>query len=287
MRFLLMVVGFLILMFVGTFVFLFTPIGNPIVAGIIESKIVENTKLNAKFQNFKLSWGQIDTTLAMDSNTIVLAGEYNLFAKSFDLTYKVNLDDIKSFSALLNKEIYGKLNLKGDIKGDLQITKITGLSDIASSNTNFEVELKELYPSQITASIQNAKLSEILAMIGEKQYADATINIDTLIKDFDPNNLDGLVKAVLSNGKVNTALIKKEFDIDLPNTNFTLQADALMQENIEYNLDFDSNLARIFSNGQVNPKLLAVDAKYNINISELGLFAPIINYPLKGAIKAS
>ena len=60
-----------------------------------------------------------------------------------------------------------------------------------------------------------------------------------------------------------------------------------MQENIEYNLDFDSNLARIFSNGQVNPKLLAVDAKYNINISELGLFAPIINYPLKGAIKAN
>lgn len=287
MRFLLMVVGFLILMFVGTFVFLFTPIGNPIVAGIIESKIVENTKLNAKFQNFKLSWGQIDTTLVIDSNTIVLAGEYNLFAKSFDLTYKVNLDDMKSFSALLNKEIYGKLNLKGDIKGDLQTTKITGLSDIASSDTNFEVELKELYPSQITASIQNAKLSEILAMIGEKQYADATINIDTLIKDFDPNNLDGLVKAVLSNGKVNTALIKKEFDIDLPNTNFTLQADALMQENIEYNLDFDSNLARIFSNGQVNPKLLAVDAKYNINISELGLFAPIINYPLKGAIKAN
>ncbi|MGE4456468.1 MAG: hypothetical protein AB7E13_06010 [Arcobacteraceae bacterium] len=286
MRFGLLVISFVILMFVGTFVVLFTPIGNPIVASIVESKIKEQTGLNAKFQTFALSWGHIDTNLQIDTNSVKIAGNYSLFAKSFDLDYNLALNDLKSFSTLAKKELQGGFNLGGKIKGDLNNTKIIGSSDIASSTTNFDIDLVKFNPNMIVANIKNAHIKELLAMAGEKHYADGLLNLDMLIKDFKPDSLDGLVKLIISNGKINTVVMKNDFDIELPTTDFTLTANALLQKNIDYDLNFASNLAKITTDGTITSQTMFIDGKYNINISELGLLTPIIKYPLKGALNA-
>lgn len=286
MRFGLMVVSFVIFMFVGTFVFLFTPIGNPIVAGIVESKIKEQTGLNAKFQTFALSWGYIDANLQIDTNSIKVVGNYSLFAKSFDLDYNLALNDLKSFSTLVKRDLQGGFNVGGKLKGDLVNTKIIGSSDIASSSTNFDIDLVQLKPSMIVANIKNADIKQLLAIAGEKPYADGLLNLDMMIKDFKPESLDGLVKLIISNGKINTAVMRSDFDIELPNTNFTLTANALLQKEIDYDLNFDSNLAKIATDGKVTSQTMFINGKYNINISELGLLTPIIKYPLKGALNA-
>ncbi len=286
MRFGLLVISFVIFMFVGTFVFLFTPVGNPIVAGIVESKIKEQTGLNAKFQTFALSWGSIDTNLQIDTNSIKIAGKYSLFAKSFDLDYNLALNDLKSFSSFTGKELNGGFNVGGKVSGDLATTKLIGSSDIASSNTSFDIDLVQFNPTMILANIKNAKVNELLAIAGEKPYADGLLNLDILIKDFKPQSLDGLVKLIISNGKINTTVMKNDFDIELPNTSFTLNTDILLQKDIDYSLNFDSNLAKIITDGNVTSQNMFIDSKYNINISELGLLTPIIKHPLKGALNA-
>lgn len=286
MRFGLLVISFVILMFVSTFVFLFTPIGNPMVAGIVESKIKKQTGLNAKFQTFALSWGHIDTNLQIDTNSIKIVGEYSLFAKSFDLDYNLALNELKSFSTLAKKELHGGFNVGGKIKGDLTNTKVIGSSDIASSNTNFDIDLVQFNPTMILANIKNADIKQLLAIAGEKPYAEGLLNLDMLVKDFKPESLDGLIKLIVSNGKINTAVMKNDFDIELPNTHFTLTANALLQKEIDYDLNFDSNLAKVSTDGKVTSQTMFVDGKYNINISELGLLTPIIKYPLKGALNA-
>ncbi|MEJ5168794.1 MAG: hypothetical protein WHU93_06480 [Arcobacteraceae bacterium] len=286
MRFGLMVVSFVIFMFVGTFVFLFTPIGNPIVAGIVESKIKEQTGLNAKFQTFALSWGYIDANLQIDTNSIKVVGNYSLFAKSFDLDYNLALNDLKSFSTLVKRDLQGGFNVGGKLKGDLVNTKIIGSSDIASSSTNFDIDLVQLKPSMILANIQNGQLNELLPILGEKAYANGVLNLEVLIKDFKAQSLDGLVKLSIANGKVNTSVIKDDFDIEVPNTNFTLNSDILMNKDIDYKFDFDSTLAKIATEGKVLSQNMFIDGTYNINISELGLLTPIINYPLNGSLHA-
>ncbi|QOG11573.1 hypothetical protein [Arcobacter sp. FWKO B] len=287
MRFVLLVASFLIFMFVGTFVFLFTPVGNPIVAGIVESKIKEQTQLNAKFEKFKLSWGYIDTTLKIDQNIITLAGDYSIFAKSFDINYALDMEDLSSFSALAGSDLKGTLKLNGNLQGDMQNTKVTGKSDIASSDTSFDIDLVKFYPTKIIANIKNASLKEILDLAGQGAFASGDVNVDILIKDFNPNSLDGLAKVNVKNGLVDTNLMKKEFEIDLPKTNFELNLDALLQKDISYDLLFNSNLAVISSDGNIIADSMFINSKYDIKVDELGLFTPIINYPLKGALNAN
>jgi hypothetical protein len=287
MRFILLVASFLIFMFVGTFVFLFTPIGNPIVGGIVESKIKENTGLDAKFDKFGLSWGSIDIDLKIAKNQILVAGDYSLFGKSFDLNFDLKLADLSTFSELAGSELQGGFNLLGKASGDLGYAKVVGTSDIASSDTSFDIELTKFNPSKIIANIKNAQLSEILQLAGQKNYANADINSDILIKDFNINSLDGIVKLNVSNGKVDTKVMKEDFGIELPQTNFTINANALLQKNIDFDLIFDSNLAKISTDGNIQPTDMLIFGQYDIKVQELGLFSPIINYPLKGNFNAN
>ena len=286
MRFGLLVVSFVIFMFVGTFVFLFTPVGNPIVAGIVESKIKEQTGLDAKFQTFSLSWGSIDTNLQIDTNSIKIAGNYSLFAKSFDLDYNLALNDLKSFSTLAQRELQGGFNVGGKIQGDLINTKVVGSSDIASSNTNFDIDLVQFKPVVIMANIQDGQMNELLQIAGEKPYAEGLINLEVLAKDLKPQSLDGLVKLIVTKGKINTSVIKEDFNIEIPNTNFTLNTDILMKKDVDYKFNFDSTIGQIATEGKVLSENMFIDGKYNINISELGLLTPIIDYPLNGALHA-
>ena len=89
----------------------------------------------------------------------------------------------------------------------------------------------------------------------------------------------------LENGRIDTGLMQRDFNLSLPKTEFSMQNDLKLRgPQLSYQTRFDSNLARIASKGDVTPETLATQAAFNLDFKELGLLTPLTNTPLRGPL---
>lgn len=289
MKFLKWFGGGMVVLLAGIYVLAFTSLGNSIVAPIVEKKIQETTQLDAKLQTFSLRLSGIDVVLYLDpDNSVAIKGGYSLFTQSFDLNYAVALKKLSSLEKVAQAKLSGEFSTTGTIKGDTHFLTIEGKSDLAKSTTVYHVELNEFNPTSIIAKIENADLSTLLSMAGQKQYASAKIDLDMNFKNIKPHQLDGDVQLLTTNGKLNTAVMKKDFAINMPQTDFKMKLDAkLLKDDLIYTYLFNSNLANISSKGRVVPEPLELDLKYALNIEELAVLKPITNADIRGTLRLS
>lgn len=289
MKFLKWFGGGMVVLLAGIYVLAFTSLGNSIVAPIVEKKIQETTQLDAKLQTFSLRLSSIDVVLYLDpDNSVAIKGSYSLFTQSFDLNYAVALKKLSSLEKVAQAKLSGEFSTTGTIKGDTHFLTIEGKSDLAKSTTVYHVELNEFNPTSIIAKIENADLSTLLSMAGQKQYASAKIDLDMNFKNIKPHQLDGDVQLLTTNGKLNTAVMKKDFAINMPQTDFKMKLDAkLLKDDLIYTYLFNSNLANISSKGRVVPEPLELDLKYALNIEELAVLKPITNADIRGTLRLS
>lgn len=289
MKFLKWFGGGMVVLLAGIYVLAFTSLGNSIVAPIVEKKIQETTQLDAKLQTFSLRLSSIDLVLYLDpDNSVAIKGGYSLFTQSFDLNYAVDLKKLSSLEKVAQAKLSGEFSTTGTIKGDAHFLTIEGKSDLAKSTTVYHVELNEFNPTSIIAKIENADLSTLLSMAGQKQYASAKIDLDMNFKNIKPHQLDGDVQLLTTNGKLNTAVMKKDFAINIPQTDFKMKLDAkLLKDDLIYTYLFNSNLANISSEGRVVPEPLELDLKYALNIEELAVLKPITNADIRGTLRLS
>ena len=281
--------GLLLFVFIILYVVAFTPFGNSLVKPLIESKIKEQTKLDSKLETFKASINYIDITLLLtEENSLHVEGNYSIFSKSFNLLYQVKLDSLQALSPLTQKKFFGNLHTDGKLKGDPDFLTIEGRSDVAKSDTLYHIELTKFDPTSVIAKIKGAKLENILALLGEKIYAKADIALDVNFKDIKPHQLDGDLNLHVSNSRIDYAIMKKEFGVDLPKTEFVMDAKARLKgDEAVYMYEFNSNLATIRSDGIVTPSPLALNLTYDVNVKELSLLRPVLKAPLRGKINLS
>ena len=279
--FLSLVVGIIVIVYVMAF----TSLGNKLLKSTIESKIQEQTKLNSKLEVFSLSMSDFEIKLVLNkNNTIHLKGNYSLLSKAFDIAYKVNFQDTKTLKPLTLTQLNGAFRTDGTIRGDMIFLTIDGKSDVASSTTTYRIELTNFNPTSIIAKISDAKLLELLALSGQKQYASAKINLDVNFKDITPHKLNGNITLKTKNGKINSKLILSDFDIKIPKTTFAMNLDAnLKGDDLKYKYDFTSNLFKILSSGKVTPEPLKTDQIYSLNVKELAQTRG--NFKLHGSVK--
>ncbi|MEA3521662.1 MAG: hypothetical protein U9R50_01670 [Campylobacterota bacterium] len=200
-----------------------------------------------------------------------------------DLKYEINFKELALLQPITNAPLRGPFSTSGTLKGDEKLMKILGKSDLAQSQTSYDVELKALKPAKVLASIKNAKLEKLLYMGGQNSYATAKLNVDIKLKNLDPKNLQGFAELSLTKGKVNSKLMKRDFNVTLPQTTFVLDATTqLKAKDVEYILKLNSNLAKMQSEGVIQPNTMAMDLKYQLNIAMLELLKPITNAPLRG-----
>ena len=285
MKILAWIVGIVIGLFTIVYVIVFTGFGNGIVKPILEAKIQEESKMNSKLSKFELSMSKFEVLLEVNKNNVIhLNGNYSLFSQSFNINYRVDFKELESLEALTKQKLFGNFHTDGNLVGDMKFLKVVGKSDVASSKTTYKVELTDLNPTSIIAKMDNADLKTLLALAGQKPYASSKINLDINFKNITPHQLDGDIKLKTKNGKINTALMKKDFDVDLPKTTFLMTLDATLKgDDVIYKYDFNSNLAKITSSGKVIPQPLQTDLKYKVSFKELALLQPIIGTPLRGS----
>ncbi|MDY0233804.1 MAG: hypothetical protein RBS11_07165 [Sulfurimonas sp.] len=266
----------------------FTSFGNSMLVPTIESKIKEQTKMDSKLRTFSLSMSEIDVVLEINKENIVkIKGDYSLFLQSFDLDYKLELNDLSTLKSLTQVELKNSFFTSGKVKGDMAFIEIDGVSDVASSATSYHVELKDLNPTSIIAKIDGAKLDKLLEMGAQKNYADALINLDINFKSIEPNALDGDVVLKTKNGTLNTKVMRDDFNITIPaKTAFAMGFDAKLKGNdVVYNYELISNLFKVTSSGSLTPEPLKLDVKYALDIKELALLKPMIGVDARGSLR--
>jgi hypothetical protein len=284
MKFLYWIIGILTVLIGSVYTLVFTPVGNGIVAPIIEKKIVENLHVNSKLESFKLDTNSLEIILVLTpSNKITISGNFALMSQKFDIAYRLRMADLQELKPLTKTDLYGVFNTEGRVKGDMKTISIKGSSDVASSDTSYDIVLTDFKPSSIKAVIDGAKTQELLAIVGKAPYAISSLHVNADMSSVDPQNLQGDLLVKLSDGYIDTSLMKRDFNITLPKTEFTLNQTAKLRgKEIKYDTSFESNLAKILSSGTLSPKPLKTDLKYEINFKELALLKPITNAPLRG-----
>jgi hypothetical protein len=283
-------VGVVFLTFLGLiYIVAFTGFGNALVKPFIEQKIREQTKLDATLSVFRVDMSSFDILLTFDRpNTIAIKGKHSLFSQTFNVDYNVALNYLESLQPLTQTPLKGEFRTQGNVVGDLKQIVLKGTSDVASSQTTYSVELKDFTPTKVVASLQGAKVHELLEMLGQPSFASSNLSAEIDFTSFDPQNLQGKAKIILSEGKINTQTMQKLYNVALPQTSFTSSTNVELQgENVDYVTALRSNLANIDSSGRIVPKNLGMDLIYSLNISELAVLQPITQTPLRGALNLS
>jgi len=289
MKYIAWFVGVVVALIGALYLVVFTSFGNSLLSPIIEKKIQEQTKLQSKLTTFSLSMSDFEILLELNrNNTILLKGNYSLFLQSFNIAYRVSLAELQTLQPLTQMQLRSSFATEGSVVGDMKFIRVDGKSDIAKSNTSYRVELKDFDLTSIVATIENADLKSLLYMTGQKEYASATINLDLDFKNIEPKELDGNIELTTTNGRLNADVMKRDFNVTIPNTAFDMNLEALLaKESVEYTYRLDSNLANLSSSGIVTPQPLALDVKYGVNIKELAVLKPMTNADLRGPLNIS
>ena len=289
MKYLYWLAGIVLSLFIVIYIMLFTGFGNGILKPIIESKIKEQTKLNTKLEVFHLSTSDFEINLALNkNNTIYIKGNYSLLSQSFDVNYNVKLEELRTLKSLTNVQLQDSFHTEGTVKGDMKLTNIDGKSDVAKSATAYHVILTNLNPTSIVSTINSADLESLLHMLNQKQYADAKINLNVNFKNITPHKLDGDILLITKNGTLNSKVMKKDFNITIPTTAFTMNLNAKLKgDDIDYKYILNSNLAKITSGGKIVPEPLHVNATYALHVKELAVLKPITSADIRGKLNLS
>jgi len=289
MKFIYWIVGVVVGLVLLTYVGLFTSFGNGMLKPIVESKIKEQTKLESSLTRFSLGVSSLHIALELNkNNTIAIDGTYSLFAQSFDLTYKVALQDLASLKPLTKTKLNDSFFTEGVIRGDSKLLKIKGVSDVAKSNTKYDVVLTNFNPTSIIAKVDNLDLASLLHMLNQKKYAQAKVDVVANFKNITPHQLDGDVSLVTKKGLLNSAVMKKDFKITVPKTLFAMNLKAKLKgDDIDYSYLLNSNLAKINSSGKIKPEPLTLALTYGVNVKELAVLKPLTHADVRGPLRLS
>ncbi len=289
MKWLGIVTGLILLLLAAVYGLLFTSPGNRLIAPLIVNRIDRATALQTSLERFELRPGRFVVTLLLSpDNRIEAEGDFTVFSRGLKANYRVRCNDLSALQPLTKTPLYGRFHTAGTVNGSLNNLLITGSSDIAESATSYSVTLVDLNPASIKAVITDAKAAQLLLLVGKKPFSTADLSLDMDLKNVDPKALDGDLVLTVTRGTIDTDLMKKEFDLTLPQTSYSLKATShLAGRTITYAVTLESNLAHFSSEGTVAPESLQTDLSYRLDARELALFKPLTNAPLRGPFMTS
>ncbi len=286
MKWLLGILSFFVLLCGALYILVFTPPGNNLLRSVIEKKINDALHVKSTLETFVLNSDTFRIVLALDdANRIEATGNYALFTQAFNIAYRVRLEKLENLKPLTGEQLFGTLHTEGSAVGDMEHIAIEGTSDLAHSQSRYNVTLEHFQPQRVTLDIKDARTEALLSMLGRAPYAPGALHVNAEITSLDPANLQGTVALKLENGRIDTKLMQRDFNLTLPETEFSMQNDLQLRgPQLAYQTRFDSNLARIASEGNVAPETLATQVAFNLDFKELGLLTPLTGTPLRGPL---
>ncbi|MDR2080929.1 MAG: hypothetical protein LBP54_03460 [Campylobacteraceae bacterium] len=209
------------------------------------------------------------TDLKVNINTLDLSG-----------AYKLDIPNLKQLETLAGIALQGAVSLYGSAK--YANGKIA--TNVNSDNLAGGKFAAKLDGDKLDASLTNAKISEILNILVQPFYANANLNLKAQFNSL--ANQAGVIDADLTNGLVNAAVMKKEFNITLQKTDFSAKTDiAVNKNNIKFGANFLSTLINLEKfEGVFDTAKTELKSTYLADIKDLSKFDGITGQKMKGSI---
>lgn len=266
---------------------LFTNIGNKILSNYIERLINhQHDELQLKIEEFDLTTRYFNLIAQVnDGSEIKVSGNLSLWKRDFNLNYSMNIFDLSIIKNLMNYKTKGNLCINGTFIGNYQNAIIKGISNIAKSQTRYSFNLKKFELESLNVQVKEAKISELLMLMGKPSYLSGKLNIIADIKNINSLNSEGIIKSNIINGKVNNDIVNEELELGIANLiNFKADFNALVSSNnVEIKAIFDSSIGNLLiDNMIINLSTKKVNADYAINISNMNTLSGLIDRQLVG-----
>ena len=286
-KILLFLLGLIVIVLVAAFVLLFTSFGNDFLKPHLQAQIDKRSPIPFVLDVFSLRFGSFDIALKSgDDMNITSNGTFSLFSQNMDIALNISLKNpmLKNSPNATPKEIL----IENMIRGKINNFEINTLSNSLKGEFRIDTNIVDFKPTKIIANIKDLELESVLALLGEKPYA--TGEVDIVANIIGDNNLkfNGQALAKVNNGKISQDLVKKDFGIDLPANSFMINLLANFDDtNIAHKFELISNAGNINSTGNTIIKTLRTDSTYDINMSDLSLFTPVVGMPLRGEFRTN
>lgn len=291
-KFLILFSILILLVFTSIFGLLFTDYGNKLIASYIENRVnSEQDKVKFKVDNLKLTFKTFDFNANIDDSSYInINGDFELFNKSVDLKYDIKIDELSNLKPLTNSDFRGRFFTNGTFVGDEKSSVINGVSNFASGETKYILNLKNFKINNILLSSKKLKLEELFFLINKPSYAKGSISIDADIKNFKSKDMQGNLKAKIEKSVLNNEIINKEYEQSLTsNINFESEINSDFIENSAIlNIDFKSSLFDIvFDKLKLDVQNMDYEGDFNLFVKNLEKLESFIGKRLKGELQTN
>ncbi len=276
------ILSFILLILVLLHGLIFTNTGNNIIAKYIEEEInYGQEKLLFKVNNLKLSYSSISfDAWISDNSEIKVFGSFSILKKEFNLQYFANINDLSIFKNLANYNIKGSLETNGIFVGNKQEAIVEGVSNIAKSDTKYYFNLKNFKPKNLNLQIKNAKIEELLLLLGKPIYAKGDINILADVRSTNKATLEGMVISHILDGKINNDVVNKELKVATINTiNFKGNLNAsLLPNKIDIKSELNSSILDLFlDKTTIDFETNKTTSDYKLDVKNMAILSTFFN----------
>ncbi len=291
MKYLLSIVGLLVLLLGLVYALLFTAPGNAVVQPLLESRIAQNVPVPTKLERFVLRPDRFEVLLKIGTDSSIGAkGTIRLAAQAIDATYTVDIKELADLQKLTGAKLKGPFRTEGTIRGDKESMAVEGRSDVAQSDTRYRLELVSMKPNNLTATLSHLQIGRVLFMVGQPDYAEGDVDVEARITNLDPDRLDGTIVTKVRNGLLHPAPIKKDFNLTIP-SDLTFKADidtGLKGSEAVSKIDLVTSVARLSSKAlRYDIKKGALHTDYRLDIPELGKLVFLTRQPMRGNLRVT
>ncbi|MDD2450405.1 hypothetical protein [Sulfurovum sp.] len=269
----------------GIFFVAFTPGGNTLFLPYLNSYLKENIKgARVELLKFSLTPGSLSAVAKVnDAVDLAAQGPVDLWDQSFDLSYTLEVQKIESKALRIDKA----LHIRGKATGRMEDMHITGSGEAFESDIRYDLNLRENRPQNISLSLKDASIAQMLVIAGEKPYAKGRMSIDVNMPTLDPEHPQGEARLQIRDALVDAALLRQEHNISLPSdTAFGADMTARAEgETLLAEGDITTPLATLaLSETRYHLKSQKLNTAYRLDLPDMAKLKNIVQAPLAGRL---
>ena len=206
---------FIVFVLASVYGILFTKSGNALVSSYLESKVNSNPSSNArlKISDFTLTPSTINFQAVInDDSYLNISGNLELFKRVVDLKYDLKINDLSTLKNVINQDLTGSFVTSGFFKGNSKEATIDGISNIASSDTKYSINLVDFKIRDIQFGMKDGKIEELLTLANIPPIARGTLVVNADIKNIDIQNLDGVIFLNILKAQIDNDVLNEKYN---------------------------------------------------------------------------
>ena len=172
------------------------------------------------------------------------------------------------------------METNGIFVGNKQEAIVEGVSNIAKSDTKYYFNLKNFKPKNLNLQIKNAKIEELLLLLGKPIYAKGDINILADVRSTNKATLEGMVISHILDGKINNDVVNKELKVATINTiNFKGNLNAsLLPNKIDIKSELNSSILDLFlDKTTIDFETNKTTSDYKLDVKNMAILSTFFN----------